>query len=234
MGGEHRDVGWRHQQNLLPIMIVMALTQSAPPESGTTTTATRIDLEPGLGTVPNQVTVVRTCLAVVLGVLSAANQSTDLLVVGYATYWCGDVLDGWLARRRREETRAGALLDIVSDRACTALLAMALVVQAPTLWLPIAVFLVQFMVVDCCASVATLKWPILGPNYFGSVDPITWRWNWSPAAKVTNSATVVLALAIGLPYLALTVALMQLSLKTWTVRRMARLVVPSPSGQRSR
>ena len=42
--------------------------------------------------------------------------------LAYAVYWVGDIADGWAARRLGQETRAGAVLDIVSDRACTAVL----------------------------------------------------------------------------------------------------------------
>jgi CDP-diacylglycerol--glycerol-3-phosphate 3-phosphatidyltransferase len=56
---------------------------------------------------------------------------------------------------------------------------------------PVAIFLVQFMVVDCLLSLSFLRWPLLSPNYFGAVHRGVYRWNWSPPAKSVNTAGVV-------------------------------------------
>jgi hypothetical protein len=68
----------------------------------------------------------------------------------------------------------------------------------PATALPVAVFLVQFMVVDQLLSLMFLRWPLLGPNYFTRVDRRIYRWNWSPPAKALNTAAVVI-LAIYTP-----------------------------------
>ena len=70
----------------------------------------------------NLVTLVRTVLAVALGSAGVGAHDERLLVVAYAVYWVGDMADGWLARRLGQETRVGAVFDIVGDRACTVLL----------------------------------------------------------------------------------------------------------------
>ena len=54
-----------------------------------------------------------------------------LLALAYAVYWVGDILDGWSARRLGQETRLGAVLDIVSDRACTSVLCVGLLAHLP-------------------------------------------------------------------------------------------------------
>lgn len=175
---------------------------------------------------PNGVTLVRTVLAIAVGLAAIVEGSARLAVVAYAVYWAGDILDGWLARRLDQETRIGAVLDIVSDRACSAVLVCALVTIDPSLWFALAIFLVQFMVVDCVLSLAFLRWPLLSPNHFGRVDPLIYRCNWSPPAKAVNTAGVVLAVAAGSALLATAIAVAQLALKCWSVRRLLTLPVP--------
>jgi phosphatidylglycerophosphate synthase len=144
-----------------------------------------------LRTVPNLITAVRTVAAVVLAVYAIARPGVAATVAAFLTYWVGDVLDGFAARRLNQETRVGAVADIISDRACAALCAAALLVLRPDAWLPIAIFMVQFMVIDCLLSLSFLRWPVLGPNYFGAVHRGVYRWNWSPPAKSVNTAGVV-------------------------------------------
>ena len=72
--------------------------------------------------------------------------------LAYAVYWLGDILDGWLARRLDQETRLGAVLDIVSDRACTALLCAGLLAHLPGAWVLAVAFLLSFAVLDTMLS----------------------------------------------------------------------------------
>lgn len=183
-----------------------------------------------VGTVPNAVTLVRTVLALGLGAYALVEQSGRLLLLAYAVYWFGDMLDGWSARRLRQETRLGAVLDIVSDRACCAVLCCGLIVLAPGVWPAVAVFLLQFMVVDCVLSMSFLRWPIDSPNDFHVVDRSVWRLNWSPVAKAANTAGVVASVAVGSLPLALTVALAQLALKLWSAAAVVRLLDRVPAG----
>ena len=144
-----------------------------------------------LGTWPNLVTLVRTVVAVGLGAAAVARADLAMLGLAYAVYWVGDVADGWLARRLGQETRTGAVFDIVGDRACTVLLCAGLVAARPGAWLVGAVFLVSFAVVDTMLSLSFLHWDLLGPNDFHRVDRTVWLVNWSPAAKAVNTAGVV-------------------------------------------
>jgi CDP-diacylglycerol--glycerol-3-phosphate 3-phosphatidyltransferase len=146
---------------------------------------------PDLLTVPNLITAVRTVVAVPLAVYAIAHPNAAVTAAAFAVYWVGDVLDGFVARKLGQETRVGAVADIVADRACTATCAAALLALRPDAWLPIAVFLVQFMVIDGLLSLSFLRWPVLGPNHFGAVHPTVYRWNWSPPAKAVNTAGVV-------------------------------------------
>lgn len=177
-----------------------------------------------LATWANLVTSVRTVGAVGLGLFALVERSPTLLIVAYAVYWVGDILDGWLARRLQQETRLGAVLDILTDRVCSAVLVCGLALLQPDLWPALAVFLLQFMVIDCVLSLAFLCWPLVSPNYFHRVDRTVWRWNWSPPAKAVNSAGVVLAVATGSLLLASVVAVGQLVVKVESSRRVLRLL----------
>jgi phosphatidylglycerophosphate synthase len=180
-------------------------------------------------TVPNAVTVARTVAAVVLGCVAITTGDLRLLAAAYAAYWLGDMADGWSARRLGQETRAGAVLDIVSDRACTSVLAAGFVVAVPAALPVVVVFLLSFMVLDTMLSLAFLCWPVLGPNYFQAVDRRVWQLNWSPTAKAVNTAGVVGALALGQYAVALAVALLVLAVKLWSARRVVRLLAAPAS-----
>ncbi len=175
-------------------------------------------------TVANHITVVRTVAAMLLAVAALHQASTVLLVAAYLTYWVGDILDGLAARRLDQETRIGAILDIVSDRACTTLAAAAFVVVAPEVVVPVAVFLVQFCVVDLMLSLGFLWFDILGPNDFHRVDPLLHRLNWSPPAKALNTALVVLLCLAGLVWVAAAAALAVLGLKVWCLLRLRQVM----------
>ncbi|QNE19480.1 CDP-alcohol phosphatidyltransferase [Kribbella qitaiheensis] len=119
-------------------------------------------------------------------------------MAGYAAYWLGDMADGAVARYRHEETVAGAVFDIVSDRACSFLLAAAFMATYPDVIGPLAIFLIQFGVLDTMLSLAFLLWPdLLSPNYFYRVDRRIYAWNWSRLAKAFNTAAVVISLVAG-------------------------------------
>ncbi|MEU7614091.1 CDP-alcohol phosphatidyltransferase family protein [Micromonospora sp. NPDC049204] len=178
--------------------------------------------------VPNAITAVRTAGAVGLAVAALTQRSAYLLVAAYLLYWIGDILDGAAARSLGQETRTGAVFDIVADRACTSACAAALIVLRPATALPIAVFLVQFMVIDQLLSLMFLRWPLLSPNYFARVDRRVYLWNWSPPAKALNTAAVVL-LAIFAPMpVAVTFALAVAAVKIVSLVCAAKLPAGLP------
>jgi phosphatidylglycerophosphate synthase len=147
-------------------------------------------------TVPNMITAARTVAAVPLAVYAIARPSVPVAVAAFLIYWVGDILDGFAARRLRQETRAGAVADIVADRASAGMCVAALLVLRPDAWAPVTIFLVQFMLIDCLLSLSFLRWPVLGPNYFGAVHRGVYRWNWSPPAKALNTAGVVVLILV--------------------------------------
>ena len=178
----------------------------------------------GLPLVPNAVTLGRTVAAMVLATWAAAASSLALLVAGYLVYWAGDVADGALARARDETTRVGAVLDIVADRACTTMLATVFVVERPDTAVPLALFLVQFCVLDTMLSLSFLATEVDSPNDFHRVDRTVYRLNWSPPAKALNTAAVVLLVLSGHAVAAAGVALAVTAVKLWSLRRVVRVL----------
>jgi phosphatidylglycerophosphate synthase len=176
----------------------------------------------------NAMTLVRTAIAIPLGVYALVEASTTLLVVAYGTYWIGDMADGWLARHFDQETRIGAVLDIVSDRGCCGVLVCVLTVIHPHMWPATAVYLAQFMVLDCVLSLSFLRWDLVSPNYFYRVDRTVWRYNWSQPAKSVNTVAVVIAVVSGIMPLALAIALTQLAVKIWASHRVLSLDLNRP------
>ena len=175
------------------------------------------------------VTFVRTAVSVTLSAWAAYDGSLRLLVVALVVYWVGDMLDGFVARVRDEETRIGAVMDIFSDRFCAAAFYIGLAWLEPHLSPAIFVYLAEFMVIDCFLSIAFLAWPIRSPNYFDEVDRRIWLWNWSKPGKATNSALfAVLLLVTGWMWLGLGIALALLALKCLSLAWLMRLGLPLP------
>ena len=174
----------------------------------------------------NRVSLVRTVLALGLSALASTRSSLPLLAAAYAVYWVGDVLDGQIARRTGTETRQGAVLDILCDRASCGMLAVTLIGLEPRATWPVTVFLLQFMVVDCLLSLGFLRWPVLSPNYFWQVDRRLYLWNWSPPAKATNTAALIVAVAVHAYGTALLLALAQLAVKCVSLVALTRLPLP--------
>lgn len=175
-------------------------------------------------TVPNAVTLVRTVLAVSIGCVAVASGDLLLLAVAYGVFWAGDIADGWSARKLGQETRAGAVFDIVCDRACTGILCVGLVASVASALPVVVVFVLSFMVLDSMLSMAFLCWPVLSPNYFHVVDRRVWQLNWSPLAKAANTAGVVGALALELFSVAFVVAVAVLVIKLWSAHRVVGLL----------
>lgn len=173
----------------------------------------------------NLITVARTLVCVLLAMAAIAGHGRWLLAVALVVHWVGDVADGITARRLDQETPTGAVLDIVADRLCVAVVYVGFVVGSPEFALALGVYLVEFMLVDAVLSLTFLRWPISGPNYFGRVDRLVWRWNWWPPAKVANSAIPALVcVVLGSPALALGLALALLVLKVASLVRVVGML----------
>lgn len=182
-------------------------------------------------TVPTIITGIRTLGAVALIAASIDRSSVSLLFVGLAVYWVGDIADGVVARMTDTETRTGAVLDVLCDRLCVACFYIAYAELHHAMLLPVAVFLVQFMVIDNYLSLMFLHWPLLSPNYFGLVDRRVYALNWSPAGKAVNSGALVIVMVLTHSAVAATVLVVAVAVvKVYSLVRLHRLPVPHPGG----
>jgi phosphatidylglycerophosphate synthase len=172
----------------------------------------------------NLATVVRTVGSVVLALLGIVEQSLPLLVLSYGVYWVGDSLDGNLARWLRQETRFGAVLDIVSDRANSALLIGGLLALRPEFAWPLGIYFLQFMVVDLVLTLSFLCWPLVSPNHFHRVDRTVWTLNWSVPAKTLNTTLLIVVLLVAPVGVATVVAVAQLAVKLGSAVRVHTLL----------
>lgn len=177
----------------------------------------------------NIVTALRAVLGAAVFAVAAITHSDTWNFAGLAIYWVLDILDGFLARWLKQETRLGAQLDIFSDRLLVAFFYMNYLSMRPGLVVPITLFLMQFMVIDQYLSNQFMRWPILSPNYFYKVDSLIWKLNWSPVAKALNTGLVTILLivtnSVWLPILA---ALCLTGVKIFSFVRLQR--VPLPEG----
>jgi CDP-diacylglycerol--glycerol-3-phosphate 3-phosphatidyltransferase len=165
---------------------------------------------------------VRTLAAVGLALWSLAAGSWRLLVIAFLVYWVLDIADGAVARRFDHETRLGAVFDITADRASSLLCVAAFVALRPALAVPLAIYVVEFAVVDTMLSLGFLAFAVRGPNDMHLVDRTLWLWNWSPPAKALNTASIVLLCLLGQPALAAGCALAVFALKLWSCHRLRR------------
>jgi CDP-diacylglycerol---glycerol-3-phosphate 3-phosphatidyltransferase len=179
--------------------------------------------------VPNRITLVRTVIAMAVATYAFRTGDLTWLVIGYFSYWFGDSLDGWVARRRNEESLSGAVFDIVCDRACSFLLAAAFMATYPETIGPLAIYLIQFGVLDTMLTFSFLLWPwLLSPNYFYKVDRPIYLWNWSKPAKALNTAAVVISLVVagqtGAQWLPYTIAVAALVVKVVSSYRLITIL----------
>ncbi len=76
---------------------------------------------PSLINVPNTITAMRIILAVIVAVLLIQATTTGIIWAGslLLVAWGSDGLDGFLARRLKQQTLFGSLFDLVADRCVT-------------------------------------------------------------------------------------------------------------------
>jgi phosphatidylglycerophosphate synthase len=175
------------------------------------------------------VTAVRTSATLVAWAVTVTTGNDAWLLTALLCYWVGDIADGLLARLTQRETRTGAVLDMLADRLSVCLVVVSYVSLHPSASaaLPAAVFLGQFVVLDAYLTLAFARWSLLSPNYFGLVDAVVYRLNWSPPAKATNTGAVVLVWLLTGSALATTaLAAVVLGVKFYSTLRVARLPAP--------
>jgi CDP-diacylglycerol--glycerol-3-phosphate 3-phosphatidyltransferase len=177
----------------------------------------------------NLVTAVRAVAGLALFAVAAVRRDPILNYVGLGVYWVLDVLDGYLARRLDQETRFGAQLDILCDRLLVSCFYLNYLYldDRPGTVVPIALFLIQFMVIDHYLSNQFLRWPILSPNYFWQADRAIWRLNWSLLGKATNTGLVTLLLVlVPSPWPATVACVALIGLKLYSCVKLLKLPAP--------
>ncbi|MCX7972886.1 MAG: CDP-alcohol phosphatidyltransferase family protein [Candidatus Aminicenantes bacterium] len=143
---------------------------------------------------PNLITLFRLSASLTFFTLAALKSSPDLNFIGLGLHWAGDVMDGFLARKTKQETILGAEIDIIADRIESIFFYLNFLNFNPHLFLPIIIYLIDFAFVDFYLSYQFIKYPIISPNYFYLVDQRVYRYNFSPLAKFCNSTVVALLL----------------------------------------
>jgi CDP-diacylglycerol--glycerol-3-phosphate 3-phosphatidyltransferase len=177
------------------------------------------------------ITLMRTAAALVLALAAAKQRSLTLLVLALGVYWVLDIVDGLVARALDQETRIGAVLDVLGDRLSAACFYVGYAWYEPTMAIPIGIYLAEFMVVDLFLSLAFLAWPVASPNYFYVIDERIWRWNWSHVAKVVNGGLfAILVMATRNPWLCGAWASALFALKCVGARWLTQLPIAVPGG----
>jgi phosphatidylglycerophosphate synthase len=173
----------------------------------------------------NVVTLVRLAGSLAFFVLAAVRGDPTANFIGLGIHWFGDVLDGFLARRARQETVLGAEIDIIADRVEVLFFYGNLLHFHPEVAVATAVYVLDFAFVDFYLSYQFLKFGLISPNYFGRVDRRVYLLNYSPGGKFVNS-TVVTLLLIFLPgwqALAAALAAALVAVKVHSILRLARI-----------
>lgn len=143
---------------------------------------------------PNIVTLLRLILSLSFFILAITKSNPTYNFIGLGIHWLGDVLDGFYARKFKQETILGAEIDIIADRVETLFFYVNFLYFRPQLFLPVAIYLIDFAFVDFYLSYQFLKYDIISPNYFYKVDKTVYTLNFSPVGKFCNSTVVTLIL----------------------------------------
>jgi CDP-diacylglycerol---glycerol-3-phosphate 3-phosphatidyltransferase len=208
-------------------MVARSAPVVAPAEDSEAAPAKAVDAREPWATWANLVTAIRLVAGLAIFAYAAVAKDETWNFIGLGVYWVLDVVDGFLARRFDQETRIGAQMDILADRVLVAFFYLNYAMFYPELILPVSMFLFQFMGIDHYLSNQFMRWPIKSPNYFHQVDRAIWAWNWSPAAKLLNSAVVTGVLVLTKsPILGSIVCGAIVVMKCWTAVRMYRLPPP--------
>ncbi|NNE74962.1 MAG: CDP-alcohol phosphatidyltransferase family protein [Acidimicrobiales bacterium] len=181
----------------------------------------------------NVVTTVRTVGCIGLAVLAlTVGPRAPLMWVSLLTYWVGDMLDGVLARRYKQETLFGAGFDIVCDRVCVvAVSTVAMFELAPTYRGLLLLFLGSYCLIDLVLSLefSRFELSVASPNNFYEADRPLYTANWHRIAKSLNNAPVILIFAQQWWGLALAGVLISWSIKLVSMAKARHLGGSYPS-----
>ncbi len=173
----------------------------------------------------NLITLLRLFGSLVFFLLAILKNNPTYNYIGFLTHWLLDFVDGFYARKLKQETVLGAEIDIIADRFEILFFYIIFLHFRPQVYLPAAIYLIDYAFIDFYLSYQFLKFNIISPNYFYKVDKIIYLLNYSPGGKFSNSSIVTLAL-IFLPQFAPIIAVYAWGLivvKSYSVFRLFKL-----------
>jgi CDP-diacylglycerol--glycerol-3-phosphate 3-phosphatidyltransferase len=142
----------------------------------------------------NLLTLLRLVFSLYFFILAILKSNPKYNFIGLAVHLIGDFIDGFYARTFKQETILGAEIDIIADRLEAIFFYVNFIYFRPTLFLPVAIYLVDYAFVDFYLSYQFIKYDIISPNYFYKVDRTVHILNYSPVGKFCNSTMFVLML----------------------------------------
>ena len=176
---------------------------------------------------PNAITVVRVIVGLFVFGLAASSTNSLWSFAGLGLHWVLDGLDGYLARSLKQETRFGAQIDIIADRAMVSFFYIIYLRAHPSFLVPIVGYLVVYGFIDQYLSNQYANWGLLSPNYFYQVNRRIWLLNWSTPGKFVNSGMFTILLLGTGSVTASTVWLVGLAvLKLYSFIKIHRLPLP--------
>ncbi len=142
----------------------------------------------------NVLTLLRIAGSLYFFILAVLHANPTYNFIGLAIHLIGDYLDGLCARVCKQETIVGAEIDLIADRLEAVFFYVNFIYFRPGLFIPVAIYLIDYAFIDFYLSYQFQKYGIISPNYFYKVDKTVYRLNYSPIGKFCNSTVVVLLL----------------------------------------
>lgn len=173
----------------------------------------------------NLITLLRLVLSLSFFTLAILKQNHNYNYIGFLIHWIVDFIDGFVARKFKQETILGAELDIIADRVEIIFFYVNFLYFRPFLYLPVVLYLIDYAFVDFYLSYQFIKYDIISPNYFDKVHRTVYLLNYSPGGKFSNSSVVTLLLIFlpQLQYLVVVIALGLICVKTYSVFLLTRI-----------
>jgi hypothetical protein len=142
----------------------------------------------------NIFTLIRLTASIVFFMLAIINKQLLFLYTGFVIHWIGDFIDGFIARKFKQETIVGAEIDLIADRLEIILFYAIFLYFRPYLFLAASLYLIDYAFIDFFLGYQFNKFGLISPNYFFKVDNRVHLLNFSPGGKFLNSSVVTLTL----------------------------------------
>lgn len=142
----------------------------------------------------NLITVIRLLASLTFFSMAILDQSQTYMYIGFLIHWIVDFIDGWVARRFKQETILGAQADIIADRVEIIYFYVIFLHFRPYIYLPVALYLIDYAFIDFYLGYQFMNFGIISPNYFYKVNKRVYNLNFSPLGKFSNSSIVTILL----------------------------------------